>query len=151
MGVLNALGLPPGAGMALGFVAGLGIGSLLSPFGLVAIPLLVWSQASKGGASAMLMSEYDNWVNIYPVEDDRRTIASVFSRAPYFAVTRGKQLPGELVGIYPNPYKNRLHNSSRLIVDYLLQFTPNEVIVKNIGINAENLLKQAGVLISKVQ
>ena len=151
MGVLNAFGLPPGAGMALGLVVGLGIGSLLSPFGIVAIPLLAWSQAGKEGASAMLMSEYDNWINIYPVEDDKLTISSVFSRAPYFAVTRGKHLPGEVVGIYPNPYRNRLHNASRLIVDYLLQFNPNEVTVKNIGINAENLLKQAGVLISKVQ
>ena len=98
-----------------------------------------------------MVAEYDDWIKIYPVEEDKKTISSVFSRAPYFAVVRGRQTPGKLIGIYSNPYRDTAYGASRAIVDYLMRFNPNEIVVKNIGRNAEFYFRQLGVLISKVR
>ena len=147
MGALNALGLPPGAGIALGFAAGVGVGTLLSPFGALALPFILQSmqmQATKGGVKT-LMAE-DDWTAIYPLSEDKRTVSEVFSRAPYFAIARNKQIEH----IVENPYISAVGGAAWQVVNYILQFRPKEVVVRNIGRNTENLLRQRGVLVRRI-
>ena len=148
------LGLPPGAGVALGFIAGVSVGALLSPFGIFALPFLLQaSQSQNKGGESMVFSENDEWIKIYPLDEDKRTVSSVFSRAPYFAVVKGSKIPGtrgHLLGIYPNPYRDSSYGAARMIVEYLMQFHPNEIVVKSIGRNAETYFRQLGVEVRRI-
>ena len=147
MGVLNAMGLPPGTGMLLGFVSGFAVGTVLSPVGILALPFIfAGMQKTQAGGKASFAAEYDEPIRIYPLDDDKKTVSAVFSRAPYFAVVKGKKI----LSIVENPYRNAPGGASWYIVNYLLQFYPQEVVVRTIGRNAEALLYRYGVRVKRI-
>ena len=139
---------PQTTGMAISVLAGLAAGALAIPLGLLAVPLLMYGvqqSQSRGGASAFA-AQTDHIVHIYPIDSDKQTISPVFSRAPYFAIV----VDGELQKIVANPYKDYPGAASRYIVSYLAQFHPHDVVVRDIGRNAEIMLRGLGINVRRI-
>ena len=133
--------LPPGTGVAIGFFTGLAVGMALGPMSLLLLPLFLQRpQLQFSGGQRDVLGD----VVIIPIDSSGGYVSEVFTRAPAFMIVQGNSKR-----IIPNPYKDVPGNAAHLVVNMLLKYNPRKVIVRNIGRNAENLLRMAGVEIEK--
>ena len=134
----------PGLGVAVGFAAGFVAGTVLSPVGVLMLPLLAYSQQRSfaGGQTDVLQRPK---VVIYPIDETKTHLSEVFTRAPYFLISSGNDKR-----LVENPYGSTAGNAAYYVVQYVMKFRPDEVVVRNIGRNAADLLESHGVIIRRI-
>lgn len=125
---------------AFGFLTGLVAGIATGTVGAFTVFYFLSKHKEYAGGQSSLTPK----IVIMPV-DENGNLADIFTRAPKFAI-----IVGDNTEIIDNPYKDVPFNASHMVVAYLLRFNPSEVIVRNIGRNAEYLFEINGVKVRRV-
>ena len=125
----RALGLPPGTGIVVGFIAGALLGPLalllLAPLGLVLMPTLMSKPGSRYAVA---------------VERDKRTVSSTFARAPYYIIVED----GAIVKEVENPYVEATPAGPKS-VELIAQYSPESAVAGNFGPIALAELSRRGI------